>query len=674
MVRGLDVANLSKSVSPADDFYTFANGSWCDKNPIPAEYSRWGTFEELVERNLKVLRELCEKSAAASEPGVTQKVGAFWRAAMDTQAVESAGSSPLHELLALCDAAASGAVPLSEALARLHTAGVPVFFGLSDSSDAKRSDWSIAQLRQGGLGLPDRDYYVEEKHAAVLCQYEAHVACMLRLLGDSDPETAAKAVVALETRLSRTHLTRTERRDPDRTYNPTTVEALQSDGAPSLDWRAYFGALGAKPELGSLNVDTPGALREAVAAASDVAREDLRSYLRWHTVNSAAEYLSDAFVQADFSFFAKTLSGQKEIKPRWKRIISEVNNSLPEALGQLYVQSCFAGDAKQRALTVVNSVRAAMEQRLTSLTWMADETKAKALAKLATFKVKIGFPDEWIDYSTLQIQPGAPWFSMVLACRAFDRKRSLARINAPVDRQRWLMAPQVVNAYYNPPLNEIVFPAAILQPPFFDQAADDAVNYGAMGAVVGHEITHGFDDQGRKYDADGNLACWWSEEDAAEFTRRTETQTAQTAAFVVHTKEACASPIGPFKLTGSRGSALCQCTGINAQLTLGEDTADLGGLKLSYAAFLATSPQAQSDEPDEDGFSPAQRFTLAWAQVWRANITTEAAALRLATDPHAPHTFRVNGPLSNTAVFQEAWGVKPGDGMYRAVEARVDIW
>ncbi len=677
MVRGLDVSNLDKSVSPAEDFYSFANGAWCARNAIPAEYSRWGTFEQLVEENMNALRKICEQAAAAPLPegSVTQKVGDFWQAALDTTAIDAAGVAPLASLLALIDDAVAGTVALPVALARLHTAGVPALFGLSDGPDAKRSEWSIAQLRQGGLGLPDRDYYLEEKHAPILLKYTAHIARMLSLLGDDEASaaTAAASVVALETRLAKTHLTRAERRDPEKTYNKTSLPALLADGAPALDWRAYFEAMG-KPEPGDVNVDQPPALHEAAAVAADAPRAELRSYLRWHLVNSAAEYLPDAFVNADFEFFSKTLSGQKEIKPRWKRAIGKVNTYLSEALGQLYVERCFAGDAKQRALAVVLSVRAAMERRLSELPWLRDDTRAKAQAKLAAFGVKIGYPDAWIDYSPLDLKRGAPWFDMVLAARAFDVRRSVARMDAPVDRQRWLMAPQVVNAYFHPTMNEIVFPAAILQPPFFDAAADDAVNFGAMGAVVGHEITHGYDDQGRKFDANGNLEEWWTPEDAAEFTRRAETQASQTAAFVVHTQDACASPAGPFKLTGSKGAAVCKCAGINPQLTQGENVADLGGLKLAYAAFQAASPQARSGEVDADGFTPAQRFMLSWAAVWRANITTEAAALRLATDPHAPHTFRVNGPLSNMAEFHEAFDVKPGDGMYRAPEERVDIW
>jgi len=587
---------------------------------------------------------------------------------MDEAAVEAAGASPLEPLLALAELFAAERSPVT--LAELHVSGVPCFFVLSDGPDAKSSGDSIAQLRQGGLGLPDRDYYTEEKHADTLRQYEAHVAAVLQLLGDS-PEAAAAAAastVALETRLARAHLTRTERRDPLRTYNPVSGPA---ELPSAFDYAAYFSALG-KAQPGKINVDCVAALAAAAEAAAAPAHE-LRAYLRWHVANSGAEYLASAFVDLDFLFYQKALSGQKELKPRYKRAVAKTTAHLPEALGQLYVAAAFPGDAKARALAVVASVRDAMQRRLASLPWLQEETRAKALAKLATFHVKIGYPDVWVCYDQLALPAGGPWFAMVLACRRFEHARMLARIGAPVDRSRWMMAPQTVNAYFNPPLNEIVFPAAIMQPPFFDREADDAVNFGAMGAVVGHEISHGFDDQGRKYDANGNVECWWSEADAAEFVRRADVMAAQASAFTVHTRSDCAAPAGPFRLGGSRTSALCDCGRVNGQLTNGENVADLGGLRLALSAFRESSAQASAGD-EIDGFTPLQRFFLAWAQVWRATITAEAAALRLTTDPHAPHTFRVNGPLANMEAFHEAFGVKEGDGMWRAPEERVDIW
>ena len=677
MVRGLDVANVDRSVSPREDFFSFANGVWCKQNPVPAEYSRWGSFEQLAEENMKVLREILDAASAAPLPAgsVTQLVGDFWRCAMDSATIEAAGAAPLAEMLALAESAASGATPLAAALAHFHAAGVPLLFSVGDGADAKDSTRSIAQAHQGGLGLPDRDYYTDEKHAAMLAAYEKHVARMLHLLGDDEAAAAeaAAAVVALETKLAKAQLTRTERRDPDKTYNKTTLSAL-ADSAPELDWRAYFAALH-KPEPGDINVDCPAAIAVAVEAAKAATPAELRAYLRWHVVNAAAEYLSDAFYDADFDFYLKTLNGQSEQKPRWKRCLGKVNSHLGEALGQLYVARAFPGDAKARALAVVHAVRDALEARLKELPWLGEATRDKALLKMKSFGVKIGYPDVWKDYSTLALSPDMSYYSMVLACNRFEHKRSMDRVDAPVDRTQWFMPPQVVNAYYMPPFNEIVFPAAILQPPFFSPEADDAVNFGAMGAVVGHEMTHGFDDQGRKFDHQGNLQVWWTEDDAAEFMRRAAVQTAQAAAFVVHTEDVCEPNAGPFRLTGGRSTANCNCGArtVNGELTLGENVADLGGLKLALRAFKASSPEA-NNPPDEDGFTPTQRLFLSWAQVWRANIKAAAAALRLATDPHAPHTLRVNGPVSNIAEFHEAFGVKPGDAMWRDPEARVDIW
>ena len=457
MVRGLDVTNIDKSVSPAEDFFSFANGAWCKANPVPGEYSRWGSFEQLAEENMKVLREILDAAGAAPLPAgsVTQLVGDFWRAAMSTEAIEAAGAAPLAEMLSLAESVASGGTPLATALGHFHAAGVPLFFSVGDGADAQDSTRSIAQAHQGGLGLPDRDYYTEAAHAPMKAAYEKHVARMLRLLGDDEAAAAeaAASVVALETKLAKAQLTRTERRDPDKTYNKTTLSALV-DSAPELDWRAYFAALH-KPEPGDINVDCPAAIAVAAEAAKTATPAELRAYLRWHVVNAGAEYLSDAFSDADFEFFLKQLSGQAEQKPRWKRCLGKANSHLGEALGQLYVARAFPGDAKARALAVVHAVRDALEARLQELPWLGEATRDKALLKMKSFGVKIGYPDTWKDYSTLVLSPDMSYYSMVLACNRFEHKRSMDRVDAPVDRSQWFMPPQVVNAYYMPPFNEV---------------------------------------------------------------------------------------------------------------------------------------------------------------------------------------------------------------------------
>ena len=509
---------------------------------------------------------------------------------------------------------------------------------------------------------------------------------------------AAREVLAFETRLARSHLTPAERRDAERTYNKfSSLETLPGGGREisgvegddgAFDWRAYFRALG-KPDPGEINVSCPlalsraaGAVSSRVVAADSISAATALAYAAFHAVCRASDYLDDRFVDLDFEFFGKELDGQKELKPRWKRVVRHADALIGELVGKAYLKAHFPESAKRAAEALVPSVTAAVEARLRELPWMSDATKAAALEKMAGFRVKIGYPDAWIDYETLVVEKGdRSYYANVLAAKRFAHERTLKRMDQPVDRERWFMAPQQVNAYYHPMLNEIVFPAAILQPPFFDPNADPAINFGGIGAVIGHEITHGFDDQGRKFDKDGNMNDWWAERDAADFVKRAKVMVDQAGATTVHTQDdACEEKRrGPFSLTkpGIRAVATnaCQCRVVNGELTQGENIADLGGLRLAYRAWRMSRTEGDpTDAPDNFPPEPEKRFFFSWATVWRQNITAALAAKYIAVDPHAPCKVRVNGTVSNMPEFVEAFGVQEGDGLFRAEADRVDIW
>ena len=589
-------------------------------------------------------------------------------------------------------------------MANLHANGVSCLFGIGDTPDKKNSNWSIAGIGQGGIALPDRDYYLSDApdRVAVRAKYVAHVARTLRLLGGAyadaaAAESAAESVLAFETTLARAHLTPAERRDAERTFNKFSDAATLPGAAAGWDWRAYFDALG-KSDPGEVNVTWPPALETATGAVvgPDAATRDaIRAYASFHVACRASDYLSDDFVEADFDFYGRELNGQKELKPRWKRVVSHANGLIGQLVGRAYVAKHFPSGAKAAAVDLVRAVTAAVEERLRELPWMTEATKAKALEKMAGFRMKIGYPDEWVDYETLELRPEAPYYANVVAAKRFEFRRALDRMNAPVDRETWFMAPQQVNAYYHPTLNETVFPAAILQPPFFDPEADDAVNFGAIGAVIGHEITHGFDDQGRKFDASGNLNDWWAPEDSADFVARAAVMVKQANETTVHTQDdACeARASGPFSLVKpgirSVASARCACRSVNGELTQGENIADLGGLRLAYRAWAkrAESRSAGAGRETRDGdvvaqdaapanfpADPAQRFFFSWATVWRQSITAQLAAKHIATDPHAPPEVRVNGTVSNMPEFVAAFGLREGDALWRPESERVDIW
>ncbi|MEW6510317.1 MAG: M13 family metallopeptidase [Bacteroidota bacterium] len=651
--RGLDPANLDRSIPPTQNFYKFANGGWLAANPIPPEYARWGSFSELNEKNLRDLRKILEEAAASADVpqgSSMQKIGDFFASAMDSAGAEQAGVTPLSAEFDRIAAVASPA-DIAAVVAHMHTLLANPLFQLYVDQDAKNATMMIAQIQQGGLGLPDRDYYTreDEKSREIRREYLGHVQKMFQLLGEDAQvaEEHARTVMAIETRLAKASMTLVQQRDPNATYHKMTAGEL-ADLASGFSWTRYFTDIG-KGSPGAINVAQPDFFKEVSAMMSDVPLNDWKTYLRWQTVHAAAPWLSAAFVAEDFRFNQGVLTGAKEIRPRWKRALNAVNGALGEALGILYVRKHFSPAAKARAKEMVENLRAAFRERIKTRDWMSDATRAKALGKLESFAVKIGYPDKWKDYAGLEIDRG-PILGNLMRANAFEFTRQLDEIGKPVDRTKWGMTPPTVNAYYNPTMNEIVFPAGILQPPFFDPEADDAVNYGGMGAVIGHEMTHGFDDQGSQFDADGNLKDWWTPTDKIAFVARSQRLEKQFDEFTaVDTLHA------------------------NGKLTLGENIADLGGLTIAFAA-LKKAQQGRPLVPQIDGFTQEQRFFLAWAQIWRANYRPEELRRRVMLDVHALSEHRVNGPLVNMPEFHEAFGAKPGDPMVRPEKLRARIW
>lgn len=657
----LDPANMDMSVKPADDFYHFANGTWLKNNPIPPDQTRWGSFGELEEHNKEVLHAILDDCATAASKGgdaapvgsTKQKVGDFYASGMDETAIDSAGTEPLKPFFDKIDAL-KDRKDLPGTVAWLHGYGIYVLFQPHVDADEKDSTTNIAQLGQGGLGLPDRDYYLleDEKSKSLRAAYQQHVSKMFTLLGDTAVEAnkEAQTVVDLETDLAKASKTRVDLRDPEGNYHKMALDGLEKT-APGFDWKGYFTGMGAT-EPGSIDVGQPEFIAHVAQATGSAPLDDWKTYLRWHLVHATAPYLSKAFVDENFDFYGHTLTGAAENRPRWKRVLAEVDGDLGEALGQLYVEKAFPPAAKARALTMINDLKSVLRERLAKLDWMSDQTRAAAVSKLDHFTVKIGYPDKWRDYSALDIKK-QPYVLNVLAANAFETKRRVAKIGQPVDKLEWGMSPPTVNAYYNPTNNEIVFPAGILQPPFFWADADDAVNYGGIGGVIGHEMTHGFDDQGRQYDEKGNLKNWWTDEDLKRFEER-----------------------GTKIVKQFNGYEVAPGEHVNGKLTEGENIADMGGIKIAFAALEKAldreGPEAKNKKID--GFTPEQRCFLSWAQVWRANIRPESARMRLKVDPHSPTSFRCNGPLSNLPEFQAAFGIPDSTAMVRPTDTRVQIW
>ena len=653
VTHGIDPLNIDKSVSPSVDFYKFADGGWIAANPVPPEYSRWGSFNELMEKNLRDLHTILEDAAASNGAPRTanvQKLGDFYASAMDSAAAEQEGIKPLADEFAMI-AALSSAADIPAEVAHLHIVLANPLFGFYVNQDAKNSSMMIAQIHQGGLGLPDRDYYTkdDEHSRQIRDEYVKHVQKIFELAGD-DPATAAagaNTVMAIETRLAKASMTRVERRDPNATYHRMSLGDLK-DLAPGFGWSSYFSAIG-KSSPGPINVGQPAFFKEVSAMMNEVPLPDWKTYLRWNLLDASAPWLSSAFVAEDFHFRGEVMTGAKEIQPRWKRALRATDRNLGDALGMQYVKRYFPPAAKARALAMVDNLREAFKERLKKNPWMSDDTKGKALDKLSSLHVKIGYPEKWKDYSSLTVDRG-PFVLNLERTSEFEFKRDLDEIGGPVDRTKWGMTPPTVNAYYNPQMNEIVFPAGILQPPFFDPQADDAVNYGGMGAVIGHEMTHGFDDQGNKYDSDGNLKDWWTPVDRIAFDARAHLLEEQYSSCIV-----------------------VDTVHENGKLTLGENIADLGGLTIAFAA-LKKAEEGKPEQPLIDGFTQEQRFFLAWAQIWRANYRDAELRRLVILDPHAVSPLRVNCPLSDMPEFQKAFGLKTGDPMVRPEQLRASIW
>jgi predicted metalloendopeptidase len=647
----IDLKNFDLTVKTEDDFYHHVNGTWLKNNPIPADRSVWASYSEIDERNQTNLRSLCERVAAKTDGAtpVEKMVGDFYASGMNEAVINALGAKPLQPELDRIAAVKTPADVL-QAIAHLQSLGVACGFAFGSSPDLKQSDREIARLGQGGLGLPERGYYFndDEKSRTIRSQYVAHIANLLVLAGESRESAivSAQAVLALETKLAVNTLARVQLRDPYRSYHKMTVSEAAAK-TPGIDFALVFAGRGA-PKFDEINLAHPEFFQGFAVALNTVPVSDWQAYLRWHLVRHAAPYLSEAFVAEDFAFNGRILTGTTEQKPRWKRIVGVVDGEIGEALGQLYVADYFPPEAKVRMAKLVEDLRASLHDRINALEWMDAPTKAKAQAKLAAFGVKIGYPDQWRDYSSVKITRD-DYYGNVVRADAFDVSRRLARIGQAVDRREWGMTPPTVNAYYRATNNEIVFPAGILQPPFFDFKADDAVNYGGIGAVIGHEMTHGFDDSGSKYDAHGNLNNWWTEESAKNFKARTTAIVKQFAAY---------EPLPGVHLNG--------------ELTQGENIADLGGVKIAYYALQ----KALADKPRDliNGFTPEQRFFLNYATIWRINSRPEAVRLRANTDPHSPGEFRANGPLSNLDEFAKAFNVTEGSPMRRPPEARVTIW
>ncbi|HEY3350976.1 MAG TPA: M13 family metallopeptidase [Thermoanaerobaculia bacterium] len=651
--KAIDPADFDASAKPCEDFYQFANGAWLAAHPIPADRSSYGGFEQLRDRNREVVKKILdETSGKADWPKGTpqQKVSDFYATGMDAAAREKAGAAPLAPSFATI-AKLKSADDLPAVLAELHLTGANAGFGFRVAPDARDSTRTIGVFSQGGLGLPDRDYYLKDdaKSKDLREAYRAHVAKVLELVGDA-PETAragADVVLAIETQLAKVSITRVENRDPQKTYNKKTLAALNAE-APGFDFAKFLADMGASAST-EVNVRQPGFFVGFAAYARSIPPADWRTYLRWHAARAAAPFLSKAFQDEDFAFSGKKLNGTPEQEPTWRRVQAATDMALGEAVGPIYVARAFSPKAKERMRVLVENMRAALKERIEALPWMGAETKAQAQRKLAAFNVKIGYPDVWKDYSALTISRDVPFAENVRRARVFETKRNLAKLGKPIDRKEWNMTPPTVNAYYNASLNEIVFPAGILQPPFFYEDADDAVNYGGIGVVIGHEMSHGFDDSGSQYDADGNLKNWWTAEDRKAYDARTALIVKQFDAYKPLPDQA-----------------------INGKLTLGENIGDLGGIKVAYAAMQKA--YAGKSKEKIDGFTPEQRFFLSYATIWRSQYRDEAMRVQLNTNPHSPGKWRALGPPSNLPEFYDAFGCADGTPMRRAEADRPSIW
>ncbi len=652
-LNGFDLAHVDRSVSPCDNFYQYATGGWQKANPLPATYARFGRFEEVADRNRNRLREILERSAKTENPeagSATQKIGDFWSACMNESGLEAQGAAPIQADLARIDAINSRGAVIGE-IQRQQQQGLSPVFRFSAQNDYKSSRMVIAAVSQGGLGLPDRDYYLrdDEKFATTRKQYVEHIAKMFELAGvpAAKARTDADQVLALETQLAKASMARVDMRKPENVYHLMPLSELQAN-APRFDWPEFFKDI-ALPDLKSLNVAQPEYFGAASRMLDELPIDTWKAYLRWTVLDAAAPLLSTPFVNQDFAFRGVTLSGQKEILPRWQRCVRAADANVGEILGQEYVKRAFSPEAKEKMNELISNLVAALREDIPRLRWMSADTKTAALAKLEAFRRRIGYPDKWIDYTTLNVGRES-YAANVFAANAFRVRRAASRVGKEDDPNEWgFFTPATVNAGYSPTRNDITFPAGILQPPFYDPAADDAYNYGGIGTVIGHEMTHGFDDQGAKFDAEGNLRNWWSDADLKNFQASAECIAKQYGAWPVEEN-----------LT------------LQGTLVTGEAIADLGGATLALRAYLKSLEG--KGRAVVDGFTPEQRFFLGFAQVWGQNMAAEEARRRALTDPHAPGPARVNLTVQNMPEFADAWNCPPSSKMVRAEGARCTIW
>ena len=651
LTAGIDVTNMDTTVVPGVDFYKYSCGGWMEKHPLTDQYGRYGSFDMLAENNTKQIKGLIEELAGkkAEAGSDAYKIGTLYNIAMDSAKLNKDGFAPVKAELEMVDAVKSNA-ELPSLVAKMMRKGYSPYFFVYVGSDEKNSKMNLVQAYQAGLTLGNRDYYVknDENNREIRAKYEKHIANMFELAGygKSEAAKAAKDVMKVETSLAEIHYDNMKLRDPYSNYHKMSMEQLSKE-IPSLDWNAFLSDLGLQ-NVTEMNIGQPEPIEKAADLMAKGNLDQQKSYLKWRIIKTAAPYVSDDFYAENFDFDGKVISGLKEMKPRWKRAVATVDGVLGEAVGHMYVQKYFPAEAKERMIALVENLKIALGERIQSLEWMSDETKERAMEKLGTFYVKVGYPDKWRDYSALDIKDDS-YFANILRSNEFDYDYMLSKAGKPVDKDEWLMTPQTVNAYYNPTTNEICFPAGILQYPFFDMNADDAFNYGAIGVVIGHEMTHGFDDQGRQYDKDGNLKDWWTAEDSENFKQRAKVLSDWFSTFEV--------------LPGLHA---------NGNLTLGENIADHGGLQVAFQALHNATKDAPL--PVKDGFTPEQRFYIAYANLWAGNIREEQIRLLTQIDVHSLGELRVNAALPHIAGWYDAFGITENDPMYLAPENRASIW
>jgi len=649
--KGLDIANLDTAAIPGDDFYRYATGGWSDANPIPDEYGRYGSFDQLRENNQEQIKGIIEEMGKTQheQGSIAQKIGTLYNLGMDSVKLNTEGAAPIMDQLAEINAAASteDIIKLAGKIRRYTT---PPFFALFVGADDKNSSMNIAHIYQSGLGMGERDYYLSADDASKKLR-EGYVELMVTQFKNAgyteeDAKTAANAVMKLETTLAKSHFAKEKTREPELNYHKFKVSELDKSVA-KFDWNTFFEAAGIK-NIDEINVSQVEPVVTSINLIQKSDIKDVKAYLSWCLINSAASYLNDDFENANFGFYGKMMSGRLSLQPRWKRTVNTINGALGEAVGEIYVEKFFPAQAKERMLKLVDNLEKSLSERINGLEWMSAETKSKAQEKLSSFTVKIGYPDKWRDFSGLDIKNDTYWANIVRSSE-FEFNYMLDKLGKPVDKSEWHMTPQTVNAYYNPTTNEICFPAGILQPPFFYMNADDALNYGAIGVVIGHEMTHGFDDQGRKYDKNGNLSDWWTEDDANKFNERAQVLINHFDNIIV---------LGE--------------THANGRFTLGENIADYGGLQVSYNAFMKTD-EAKNNAPI-DNFTPQQRFFLAYANLWAGNIRDEEIMRLTQIDPHSLGKWRVDGTLPHIDAWYEAFNITDQNKLFIPKDERASIW